>query len=1206
MDKEIEKIRKRRRNEQRAARISEVVSGTGWTEEKALEEMDYVRKNFKISFGEYSRYQLFQYDKEKLADVYQTLLAEEKREKKKKEESDALEFQKYYVEKVMERTGWPEALTKENIEKARQNVGCTYKRYFHREYFLYRMYELGADEQKEIMIWDDSRKISQMYNVNKSFTVLTNNKEESNTYFHKFMKRAWCLNRNITSAEFLELFRRCEKIIYKPLKGHMGGGIEVYEINDKNAAEIYRELMELPEGVIEEYVIQHHILSQLCKSSLNTLRIVTITSKSMPVTPEGAFTDIVYIAIRIGGGTAVVDNLHAGGMVVLIDLQSGITITDGGDAEGNIYKTHPVSGATIKGVKIPFFEETKRMVYEMCSMESVEGYLGWDIGITENGPVLIEVNANPGIDVLSTAGATEKKGMKYVMEQYIQGNRLLEKYEIKKPDYHTIDRTDREWNSSRYPAKRYIDVKYEGIGNSWEKRDAKSGNKAVVLITGDITCMEKQIETALCSEKYDFDASFDVVKSIFAQSDLAMGNLETMIYPAAPYRNEKYVSEQNFHCNAPVEFLHAFRKSGIDLLTNANNHDLDTGAVGIGETIDHIRRFGFIQTGTFKDHTKRYVLLDINRIKVAVIAFATEHNKKEYNLTAEGKDFLLNTYSEEKAEKIIKEARADGAEAVLVCIHWGQELKDMENKVQQNIAGKLAELGADCIIGSHPHVLQPFRMMEYQNKKIPVFYSLGNFISHNTRGAKSRSIIACIDIQKQDGNIQLGCTYIPVHTAKSYHGHKFVVLPISKDTEDETDQKRLKIIERTLGKDIALNKDIAYQVENEDKIEDGRKVIGDKFLYENGDGYVRITGLDSQCNTLSYSMPAEIDHVPVREISSMAFQGNQVMKKINFGKNIEYVSEQAFKDCSMLEGFQLGKSISEIKYEAFANCLKLSCAVMGNQVKKIASRAFANCRNMMSVKISAKMESIADDAFEGCGNIVFYCPAGSYAEKYANRHGFQVIHMQYVSEPGSRRPEKVNTEVNKTTLEAIFEGIDRLDTVESVENFISRNSINSLNKAFWSNRKIALSSADELERSKALAKCKCIERMFSASIPVKETVKKFTAPHGLAGISISTYAKVGTGCTIFQHVTIGSNTIPDSKNAGFPVIGNNVYIGAGASIIGNVHIGNNCRIGAGCIVVNDVPDHCVVYMNGPVVKQKQNLNNKFITAANYKKRIKKA
>ena len=997
MDKEIEKIRKRRRTEQRTARISEVVSATGWTEEKALEEMEYARKNLKISFGEYSRCQLFKYDKEKLAEAYQNLLSEERKEKKKKEEADTLEFQKYYVEKVMERTGWSEALTEENIEKARKNVGCTYRRLFYKEYFVYRMYEMEAYEQREVMLWDHSRKISQMYDTNRYFVTLAKNKEESNTYFHKFMKRPWCINRKITCEAFLKLFHDCKRIIYKPLKGHRGCDVEAFEINGENAAYVYRDLMELPEGVIEEYVVQHHILSRLSQSSLNTLRVVTITSKSVPVTPDGAFTDIAYMVIRIGGGTTIVDNLHAGGMLALVDKQSGITITDGGDAEGNIYEIHPVSGATIKGVKLPFFEEAKRMVYEMCSMELVEGYLGWDIGITENGPVFIEVNATPGIDALSTAGATAKKGMKYAMVKYMQGNRLLEKYEVKQPDFHSIDRGSDVLSGIHYPVERYVDVMFDGIANLWQKKEGNEENKATVLVTGDITCFDRRFQTAVCSgEGHYFEESFDVVRNLFAQSDLAMGNLETMICQFAPYQNEQYVSEQNFYCNAPAKFLDALRKSGIDLLTNANNHDLDTGAIGIGETIDNIRRFGFMQTGTFKEHTKKYVLLNVNKIKIAIIAFSTQYNKKSNNLTNGGMDFLLNYYSEKNAEKLIVEARAEGADIVLVCIHWGQKLKNVENKTQQSIARKLAELGADCIIGSHPHVLQPFEVIEYQNRRVPVFYSLGNFISYNTKGTQSRSIIACISIQKQDENIELVCTYIPIHTAKSYHGHKFVVLPISKDTEDETDQKRLKIIERTLGKDIALNNDIVYQVENEDKIEDDTKIIGDRFLYENGDGYIRITGLDSQCNALSYSIPAEIDNLPVREISCMAFQGNQVMKKINFGKNIEYVSEQAFKDCSMLEGFQLGKSISEIKYEAFANCLKLSCAVMGKQVKKIASRAFVNCKNLISVKISAEMESMADDVFEGCENIVFYCPVGSYAEKYANRHGFKVINMEYI------------------------------------------------------------------------------------------------------------------------------------------------------------------------------------------------------------------
>lgn len=83
-------------------------------------------------------------------------------------------------------------------------------------------------------------------------------------------------------------------------------------------------------------------------------------------------------------------------------------------------------------------------------------------------------------------------------------------------------------------------------------------------------------------------------------------------------------------------------------------------------------------------------------------------------------------------------------------------------------------------------------------------------------------------------------------------------------------------------------------------------------------------------------------------------------------------------------------------------------------------------------------------------------------------------------------------------------------------------------------------------------------------------------PHGMKSIFISGGAKIGRNCVIFQQVTIGSNTLPDSKGTGAPRVGDDCYIGAGAKIIGKVRVGNNVRISANAVVYKDVPDNTVV------------------------------
>ena len=118
----------------------------------------------------------------------------------------------------------------------------------------------------------------------------------------------------------------------------------------------------------------------------------------------------------------------------------------------------------------------------------------------------------------------------------------------------------------------------------------------------------------------------------------------------------------------------------------------------------------------------------------------------------------------------------------------------------------------------------------------------------------------------------------------------------------------------------------------------------------------------------------------------------------------------------------------------------------------------------------------------------------------------------------------------------------------------------------------------------------------NSSLPTSSQISnKIIYPHGVVGIFISRNATIDDGCVIFQQVTIGSNTLPDSKSSGAPTIGKNCYIGAGAKIIGNIKIGNNVRIGANTTVTKDVKDNCTIVSSpSRIITHNKKLNNKFL------------
>ena len=587
-----------------------------------------------------------------------------------------------------------------------------------------------------------------------------------------------------------------------------------------------------------------------------------------------------------------------------------------------------------------------------------------------------------------------------------KNNMWLRKYEFKEPDLDFIYRKNVQMRN-----KNMEPLRYHSENGVWKQDAQDTEGTALIMFTGDITCFDKQFETSVSGDGYDFKHEFGKMRNVFKQADLVVGNLETQIVPDAPYRSEKIVIEENFYCNAPYEFIDAIKWAGFDVLTTANNHDIDVGAVGVGETIDSLENFGFIHTGTFKDTRKRYELIDVNGIRVAITAFATDHNALTCNITPEGQKYLLNDYDKEAAEKILTEARKEGAEIVFACMHWGKENWTEVYKDQYQFADELITMGYDCIIGSHPHVLQKFEYREAGGRKAPVFFSLGNFVSQNFDNIKARSIIPCIRLVRAENEIKIECSYIPIATCRRHKDKYFVVLPFRTDTKSKKNKQKLSRTIKTIGDEISPTNEFVKVDYREDimiKPSVNKKEVKEidlstvtKFPIEYGDGHfkftifkdhVRLDAIDKAYRSVSCTVPEFVLGLPLTESVGGVFEGNDHLQKIK-AISLPYVPEKFCKNSKLLEGFRMGMKTIEIRDEAFEGCENLYSAVMKRGLKRIGDRAFAGCKNLKSVKLPNGVEYIADNAFQGCKRVVFYCSKGSYAERYASKHGIKMVDM---------------------------------------------------------------------------------------------------------------------------------------------------------------------------------------------------------------------
>jgi Bacterial capsule synthesis protein PGA_cap len=298
-----------------------------------------------------------------------------------------------------------------------------------------------------------------------------------------------------------------------------------------------------------------------------------------------------------------------------------------------------------------------------------------------------------------------------------------------------------------------------------------------LVFAGDIMGHDEQIRGAWDQETqtYNYEPTFRYVRPFIERADIAVGNLEVTLagYPYSGYPQ----------FSSPDALAVAASEAGFDVMIQANNHALDGGKQGFSRTLSLLDTISLIHTGTFRDTIDRDLnyplILEKNNIRIALLNYTYGTNGLSIP-----SPFIINRIDTQQIRVDLQKARLALPDFVIVTMHWGEEYQRMENTQQQKIASFLFTHGADAVIGSHPHVIQPIR--KYYPSPVDsskyniVVYSLGNFVSNQRAQYKDGGILFFMKLSKTCSGTRLAdYSYMPCWVWRTDTGGKyfFQILP---------------------------------------------------------------------------------------------------------------------------------------------------------------------------------------------------------------------------------------------------------------------------------------------------------------------------------------------------------------------------------------------------------------------------------------------
>jgi poly-gamma-glutamate synthesis protein (capsule biosynthesis protein) len=311
-----------------------------------------------------------------------------------------------------------------------------------------------------------------------------------------------------------------------------------------------------------------------------------------------------------------------------------------------------------------------------------------------------------------------------------------------------------------------------------DNRDSEQINTSVSFaVVGDLMCHSVQFNYAeIKKDSFDFNPVYSQIQKYLNAPDFTIGNLETVI-AGKKYRYTGYPA-----FNSPEEYIEALSKVGFDILYTANNHSLDRGEIGLKTTNEKIINHKMIPIGSYAKGKDTISIFEKNGIKFSFLAYTYGTNGFKLN---DNSEYSLNYIDTAKIKKDIAIARSKKAEICIVYFHFGEEYSRKPSSFQKEIVKSSISYGADIILASHPHVIQPIEFFKSAASNLDsgfVAYSLGNFYSNQKWRYSDAGIILNFELSKDLLSKKISLSkidYIPtwVHKYRTANKKEFIILP---------------------------------------------------------------------------------------------------------------------------------------------------------------------------------------------------------------------------------------------------------------------------------------------------------------------------------------------------------------------------------------------------------------------------------------------